>query len=448
VLPMQVVIVGAGQVGTSIADSLSSDHDVVVVDIDEDIVDDIKYELDVLTLAGDGTSSDLLEDAEVPDADLVIASTDDDKTNLVTCGTAKTVGEPFTIARVKSAEYRRTWVRTEEAFGVDFMVCTDLETAENVVNIIGLPSAINVDTFANGLVEMAVFDITENSPIAGQTVADADRFDSLTFAALYRDDDIVLPQGDTVVRSDDRAVVIGSPQSIQEFAQRIAPSKTPDEAEDIVIVGGSKIGYHTARLLERRDFSPKLIEQDPDRARELAEQLPGTIVMQQDATDTDFLERENVDDADILVSALESDERNMLVSLLAKRIGTERVISLVEQTDYVELFEEIGVDVAINPRTVTAEQITRFTYQEVALNVSVIENDQAEVLELEVSPDSELVGQAIENIDDSLETNLVFGAVTRGREHIIPRGETVLQAGDHIIVFVETSFVDDLTAMT
>ena len=445
---MQVVIVGAGQVGTSIADSLSSDHDVVVVDIDEDIVDDIKYELDVLTLAGDGTSSDLLEDAEVPDADLVIASTDDDKTNLVTCGTAKTVGDPFTIARVKSAEYRRTWVRTEEAFGVDFMVCTDLETAENVVNIIGLPSAINVDTFANGLVEMAVFDITENSPIAGQTVVDADRFDSLTFAALYRGDDIVLPQGDTVVRSDDRAVVIGSPQSIQEFAQRIAPSKTPDEAEDIVIVGGSKIGYHTARLLERRDFSPKLIEQDPDRARELAEQLPGTIVMQQDATDTDFLERENVDDADILVSALESDERNMLVSLLAKRIGTERVISLVEQTDYVELFEEIGVDVAINPRTVTAEQITRFTYQEVALNVSVIENDQAEVLELEVSPDSELVGQAIENIDDSLETNLVFGAVTRGREHIIPRGETVLRAGDHIIVFVETSFVDDLTAMT
>ena len=445
---MQVVIVGAGQVGTSIADSLSSDHDVVVVDIDEDIVDDIKYELDVLTLAGDGTSSSLLEDAEVPDADLVIASTDDDKTNLVTCGTAKTVGDPFTIARVKSAEYRRTWVRTEEAFGVDFMVCTDLETAENVVNIIGLPSAIDVDTFANGLVEMAVFDITENSPIAGQTVVDADRFDSLTFAALYRGDDIVLPQGDTVVRSDDRAVVIGSPQSIQEFAQRIAPSKTPDEAEDIVIVGGSKIGYHTARLLERRDFSPKLIERDPDRARELAEQLPGTIVMQQDATDTDFLERENVDDADILVSALESDERNMLVSLLAKRIGTERVISLVEQTDYVELFEEIGVDVAINPRTVTAEQITRFTYQEVALNVSVIENDQAEVLELEVSPDSELVGQAIENIDDSLETNLVFGAVTRGREHIIPRGETVLRAGDHIIVFVETSFVDDLTAMT
>ena len=223
---MQVVIVGAGQVGTSIADSLSSDHDVVVVDIDEDIVDDIKYELDVLTLAGDGTSSSLLEDAEVPDADLVIASTDDDKTNLVTCGTAKTVGDPFTIARVKSAEYRRTWVRTEEAFGVDFMVCTDLETAENVVNIIGLPSAIDVDTFANGLVEMAVFDITENSPIAGQTVVDADRFDSLTFAALYRGDDIVLPQGDTVVRSDDRAVVIGSPQSIQEFAQRTAPATT------------------------------------------------------------------------------------------------------------------------------------------------------------------------------------------------------------------------------
>lgn len=447
VVLVRVVIVGAGEVGTAIADSLASNHDVVIIDVDEDRVNEIKYELDVLTLAGDGTVSETLEEAGIADVELVIASTDDDKTNLVTCGTAKALADPFTIARVKRAEYQRTWTRTGQAFDVDFMVCSDLQTAETIVKVIGLPAAIDVDTFAGGLVEMAEFDITEDSPVAGQTVAEADRFDSLTFAALFRNGDMVLPQGNTVIESGDRAVVIGSPESVQQFAQDIAPGSTPGAADDIVIVGGSEIGYHTARLLEEREFSPKLIEQDADRARELAEILPETLVMHHDATDTEFLEREHVDTADILVSALDSDEKNMLVSVLAKRIGTDRVISLVDQGDYVPLFEAIGIDVPINPRIVTAEEITRFTHEEVALNIAVLENDQAEVVELELGRDSDLVGRTIRDIDESLDTDVVFGAVTRDRKFIIPRGETVLEPGDHIVVFVETAFVDDIIAM-
>jgi len=447
VVIVRVVIVGAGEVGTSIARNLSPDHNVVVIDIDEARVNELKYELDVLTLAGDGTTSGVLEEANVTDAELVIASTDNDKTNLVTCGTAKTLADPFTIARVKSAEYQRTWARTEVAFGVDFMVCSDLQTAETIVNVIGLPSAIDVDTFAGGLVEMAEFDIPENSPVTGQTVAEADRFDSLTFAALFRNGDMVLPQGNTVIQSCDRAVVIGSPESVQQFAQDIAPGSTPGETADIVIVGGSEIGYHTARLLEDREFSPKLIEQDTPRARELAEKLPETLVMHHDATDTEFLKREHVDAADILVSALDSDEKNMLVSVLAKRLGTDRVISLVDQGDYVQLFEAIGIDVAVNPRVVTAEEITRFTHEEVALNISVLENDQAEVLELELDRDSALVGRTIRDIDQDLDADVVFGAVTRNGTLIIPRGETTLEPGDHVVVFVETAFVEEMLAM-
>ena len=248
-------------------------------------------------------------------------------------------------------------------------------------------------------------------------------------------------------QTPDRAVVIGSPTSVQGFATDIAPEATPGEATEIVIFGGSEIGYHTARLLEARGLEPRLVEQDHDRARHLAEKLPGTMVMEHDATDADFLTREHVDEADIVVATLDSDEKNMLVSTLSKRLGTGRVVSVVDSADYVPLFEEIGIDVAINPRGVTAEEITRFTHERVAENVSVLENDQAEVLELELSTDSALVGRPIRDIAAEIDADFVVGAVTRNREYVTPRGETVLESGDHVVFFVETPFVNDLIAM-
>jgi len=443
---MRVVIIGAGAVGTSIAASLSAEHDVVVVDRDESRVEELKYELDVLTLTGDGTSLETLETADVANADMFLACTDDDRANLVACGTAKTVGEPFTIARTKSIEYLHTWQRNQKAFGVDFLVCSDLLTAEDIVRVIGLPAAIDVDPFAGGLVHMAEFEIAPDSPVTGQTVAEADRFESLTFAGLFRDDRILIPSGDTVIEPDDRAVVIGSPESVQAFALDIAPEATPDSADEIVIIGGSEIGFHTARLLQERGLRPRLIEEDHDRARYLAEELPSTVVMEHDATDTEFLAREHVDEADIVLAAIQSDERSLLTAVLAKRLGADRVIAIVDNPDYVQLFEEIGIDVAINPREVTAEEITRFSFESVAVNLSVLEHDQAEVFEFELEADSDLVGQTLVELDEELGFPFVVGAVTRGRKFVTPRGNTEFQAGDHIVVFLETPHVNEFIA--
>ncbi|EMA68934.1 potassium transporter peripheral membrane component [Halorubrum aidingense JCM 13560] len=444
---MHVVIIGAGEVGTSIAASLASDHEVVVVDIDPDRAEQLKYELDVLTIAGDGTTSEIQSAADAGRADMVIACTDNDQTNLVACGTAKTLGDGFTIARVKSTEYLRTWQGNEGAFGVDFMVCTDLLTAENIVRVIGLPAAIDVDPFASGLVQMAEFEIGPESPVAGQTVSEADRFESLTFVGLFRDGEMTIPRGDTDIEAGDRAVVIGSPESVQAFATDIAPETTPGQADEIVIVGGSEIGYQTARLLEERNLKSRLIERDADRARWLAEQLPNTVVMEHDATDTEFLSREHVDDADIVVTALGSDEQNLLVSVLAKRIGADRVIAVVDSPDYVTVFEEIGIDIAINPRTVTAEEITRFTYESVAENIAVLENDQAEVLELELTEGCALVGRPISDIVSEIDARFVIGAITRDHKLVTPRGDTVLEPGDHIILLVDSDSVGEITAM-
>lgn len=444
---MHVVVIGAGEVGTSIAASLASDHEVVVVDVDPDRAEQLKYELDVLTIAGDGTTSEIQTAADVGRADMVIACTDNDQTNLVACGTAKTLGDGFTIARVKSTDFLRTWEGNEGAFGVDFMVCTDLLTAENIVRVIGLPAAIDVDPFAGGLVQMAEFEIAADSPVAGQTVSEADRFESLTFVGLFRDGEMIIPRGDTDIGVGDRAVVIGSPESVQSFATDVAPKTTPDRADEIVVVGGSEIGYQTARLLEERDFKPRLIEQDPDRARWLAENLPNTVVMEHDATDTEFLSREHVDEADIVVTALRSDEKNLLISVLAKRLGVDRVIAVVDSPDYVTVFEEIGIDIAINPRTVTAEEITRFTYESVAENIAVLENDQAEVLELELTEGCGLVGRPISEIVAGSDVRFVIGAITRNHRLVTPRGDTVLQAGDHVILLVESDSVSDIASM-
>jgi len=444
---MHVVVIGAGEVGTSIAASLASDHEVVVVDVDPDRAEQLKYKLDVLTIAGDGTTSDIQTAAEVGRADMVIACTDNDQTNLVACGTAKTLGDGFTIARVKSTDFLRTWEGNEGAFGVDFMVCTDLLTAENIVRVIGLPAAIDVDPFAGGLVQMAEFEIAADSPVAGQTVSEADRFESLTFVGLFRDGEMIIPRGDTNITVGDRAVVIGSPESVQSFATDIAPETTPDRADEIVVVGGSEIGYQTARLLEERDFKPRLIERDADRARWLAENLPNTVVMEHDATDTEFLSREHVDEADIVVTALRSDEKNLLISVLAKRLGVDRVIAVVDSPDYVTVFEEIGIDIAVNPRTVTAEEITRFTYESVAENIAVLENDQAEVLELELTEGCGLVGRPISEIVAESDVRFVIGAITRNHKLVTPRGDTVLQAGDHVILLVESDSVSDIASM-
>ena len=443
---MRVIVVGAGQVGSNIAATLDDEHEVVVVDVDPDRVETLTYSLDVLAIEGDGTSLAMLEEAGIEEADMLIACTDDDETNLVSCMTAKTADGPFTIARVRNVEYLRTWERSEGAFGVDFLVCTDLLTAEAIVRVIGLPAARDVEWFADGLVQMAEFTIAETSPIADQTVREADRFDSLTFAALVREGDVEIPRGETVIRAGDRAVVIGSPESVQSFATSVAPEETPGAAENLLIVGGSEIGYHTARLLEERGLRPRLIEHDHERARTLAEELPETTVLHHDATDADFLTQEQIERTDAVVATLESDEQNLLASLLSKTLGTNRAISVVEDGEYTDLFEEVGVDVAINPREATAEEIIRFTQERGVENLAMVESDRAEVVEIQIADESALANRPIRDSMADLPEGIVLGAITRQREFVTPRGETVIRPGDHVVVFVDVDVLDEVMA--
>ncbi|MFP8957919.1 Trk system potassium transporter TrkA [Natrialbaceae archaeon A-CW3] len=440
---MRVVIVGAGEVGRAIATNLETSHDVVVIDQDSDVVEELTYSLDVLALEGDGTDIETLRNARIEDAGLIIACTDDDEVNLVVCGAAKTSTDAFTIARVKRRTLLQTWEGSEGAFGVDFMICTDLLTAQAIFRISGLPAAQDVDMFAGGLVRMAEFEIAPESPIADQTIQEADRYESLTFAAIFRNDHMVVATGDTVIQAGDRVVVIGSPDSVTGFANDIVTPGNGDR-DEIVIVGASEIGFQAAREFEEHGFRPRLIEQDHDRAREVAEALPKTMVMESDATDTAFLEREHVDEADIVIAALGHDEKNLLVSLLAKRLGVDRTVAVIENLEYAELFETVGIDVAINPREETAEEIVRFTRARQTEKVAMLEHDRAEVIEIEVSSDSTLAGTQIMDSTVDLPEGVVIGAISRGGTLITPRGTTVIEAGDHVVLFVDASVLEEV----
>jgi trk system potassium uptake protein TrkA len=441
---MRVIIVGAGEVGRSIAANLAEGHDVVVIERDEDIVEKLTYSLDVLSIQGDGTDLSVLREAGIENADMLIASTDIDETNIVTCGAAKTISDVFTIARVKRRDLLSTWKNSYEAFNADFMVCSDLLTAEAIFRISGVPGAQDVDSFAGGLVRMAEFGIGEESPVTGQTVSEADRYSSLTFAAIFRGEAVVIPRGNTVLESGDRVVVIGSPDSIGDFAMDTVRDED-NSTESVVIVGGGELGFQTARLFEEHGFRPKLIEQDEERARELAEALPNTTVLQNDATDAEFLTSEGIDRADVVVAALESDEKNLLVSLLADRIGVDRTIAVVNAVEYTDLFETVGVDIAVNPRDETAEEIIRFTRHNRTEKIAMLEHDLAEVIEIEITEDSILANRRIVDAIGDLPESVVIGAISRDGELVTPRGETEIQVGDHVVMFAETAVLDTLT---
>ncbi len=440
---MYVVIVGGGEVGRTVADTLSTDHEVAVIDPDPTVIEDLDRQYDLLTIEGDGTEQAILEAAGLESADIVIAATGDDEANIVICGTVKARTDAFTIARVKRRDYLETWRSSDNAYGVDFMVCTDLLAAQAVARLAGVPGAMDLDTFVGGIVRMAKFAITEESTIAGQTVAEADQYDGLTFAALFRDEEeVVIPTGDTILRPNDRVVVIGDGESLWAFASDLTHDDEHD-TEEVVIIGGSEVGFQTARLFAERGLRTRLIERDETRARTIAEMLPEVTVLQRDATDVEFLEREHVQQANMVVSALDGDEKNLFVSLLASRIGAERTVTFVDRIEYSSLFETVGVDAAVSPREETAEEIIRFTRKDKAKKIAMLEAD-SEVIEIEIDEESVLANRTIAEAADEVPEQFVIGAIARRGSVITPRGETTVYPGDHLVVFVRTARINDL----
>ncbi|MDY6777995.1 MAG: Trk system potassium transporter TrkA [Candidatus Nanohaloarchaea archaeon] len=441
---MRIVIAGAGQVGTKVASELSEDHEIVLIDQDTDRTDRLQYELDVLTVTGDCSAIETLRDADIGDADIFIASTDDDEINMIACGTAKALGDVTTVARVQNVKYINTWSETEDILGVDYMVGTNLLAVAGAVGGSRLSAARDFDIFAGGRVQMAEFEVGKSTPVAGKTVSAADTFDSLTFAAILRSGKTIIPTGSTTIQAGDNIVIIGEPEAVHNLG--IELSNEAGEARNVLIVGGSEIGCHTARLLEEIGFSPHIIATDYDRSRELSERLSTSKIRHKNTTYRDFMESERMEDVDVVVTAIEKNsEANLLAALRSKRNGAGRSVAVVNHAEHVELFEDAGVDVAVNPQRATAQDIINFVRNQDTQHAALLEEGQAKVMDVHVDADSALTGRPISEVAAELPDSLVIGAVTRKGSFLAPRGDTVIKPGDRAVVFADSEVADDVS---
>ena len=358
---MKIIVVGAGQVGSTIVDALHAEHDLTVIDTARDRLEPLAYRYDLRTIEANGASRLAIQQAGTAAADLFIACTSRDEVNLVACSFARVEAPRATIViRTSNVEYIDLW--REGRLDVDFAVSSELETAHAVARSIGMPSARQTDVFVDGQVQIVEFEIPEGADpaVVGRPLRDAHIPDDSRVLALIRESAMTLPGGDDVIREGDRIVVIGSPSAAREWGALLAPGE--GVVEDVVVFGGGQMGTAIARTLSEQGIGVRVIEPALQRAREVAEELADCRVFNANGIDPDFLERERIGRAQAAVFALREDPQNHYAATLARVHGVRFTIAVVHDTISTDVYELSGVDVTVNPRAVTAEEIVRFAH--------------------------------------------------------------------------------------
>ncbi|MSO58300.1 MAG: Trk system potassium transporter TrkA [Thermoleophilia bacterium] len=435
---MRVLVVGAGQVGSTIVEALHADHSVTVIDTDQARLRDLAYRFDrVRTVQGNGASREVLVKAGLAEATLVIACTSRDEVNLVACAFTRLENRSATVViRTTNIEYVEMWRAGQ--LDVDFAVSSELETARAVMRLIGLPTARQTDVFADGQVQIVEFDVTETAShaLVGRPLREATIPDDSRIAAIIRPGALVLPRGDDAIAPGDRIVVIGSPAAARAWSGLLHPGATA--VENVVVWGGGQVGTAIAREALREGIAVRLIEPHAERARAIAEELPACRVFETSGIDPDFLARERIGGTKAGIFAMREDARNLFAATLARLHGLEFSIAIVHDPLAVEVYEAGGIDVSVNPRQVTAQEIVRFAHDPRTRQVAMLEGDRFEVLDLTTSATSEYVGLTFREMPIR---GALIGAIVRNGKAVFPRSDDTLLAGDRVIVFTETSGV-------
>ena len=461
---MNITIVGAGQVGTAIVEALHDEHDVTVVDLDAARLQALSYRYDVRTVTGNGATRRVLQDAGVAEADLMIACTSRDEINLVAGTLVKKLSEAQTIVRTSNPEYLEAW--QERQIEVDFMVSSELETAHAVSRTIGVPAAKQTDVFADGQVQIVEFDVPREGvpqdvsgvPLTEAAARAAERplsghYDQVVglplrearippdskVASIIRGDRVIVPRGDQSIMPSDRIIVIGSPEAAGAWSRIMARGERP--VDDVVIFGGGQTGLAIARMLLEQRIRVRIVEAREERAREVAEELPGARVYHATGIDADFLERERIGQARAAVFAMREDSKNLYAATLAGVHGIGFTIAIVHEPISVQVFERAGIDVAVDPRSVTAEEIVRFAHDPRVRQLAMLEGDRFEILDITVREESKLVRTPFKDLPM---TGSLIGAIVRDGAAIFPHGGDMLEPGDRAIIFTESSRAQDV----
>lgn len=427
---------GAGEVGFHIAQRLSGENqDVVLIDKDPDKVNFINEELDVQAIVGSGTSPGMLRNSGIAEADMLIAATDSDEVNLIACVLARQLSSyTIKVARLRNPEYLEMKdLLGQEALGIDHIINPESVMVDTIQSLMSVPGASDVIDFVEGRVKLIGLAIHEGSPLAGRKLMtlgnDAGR---LLVGAIVRGDQVVIPSGADTIQADDLIYVVSRSDDLHNILHSLGIRDEP--LRRVIIVGGGQTGRGLARALDGRKISTKLIDRDPQRCADLAQSLGKVLVINGDGTDRDLLVEESIENVDFLVAITGDEESNVLISLLARGLGARKTITRVNKLSYIPLVSSIGLQSIVSSRLSAIRAILQHIRRGKIISVAPLKGEHAEAIEAEALSTSDIVNVPLSKI--KFPKGTLVGAIVRGDEIIIPRGDSIIYDKDRLIIFV------------
>lgn len=446
---MKIVIVGSGNVGSAIVKQLSSEnHNITIVDINEQAVRKICDSFDVMGIVGNGVSLGALKEAGVSEADLLIAVTDSDERNLLTCLLAKKAGASHTIARVRDPEYRDEMEFIRGDLGLSMFVNPELAAAGEIARLLKFPSAIEIDSFARGRVEILKFQVTKESPLCGVALKNLSKTlnTNVLVCMVERGGQVVIPKGDFTLWEDDKVSFVAPSREAQRFFKAVGINQ--GRAKDTIIVGGGDIAFYLARMLEETGVHVKIIDKAKERCNELAEKLPKAVIINGDGQEKALLGEEGIEHTDSFVTLTNFDEANVMMSIYARKVNPGvKLVTKVHRSTYDDIIDDMNIGSIINPKILAAQQVVKYVRGMDNSRGSNIETlyklygGGVEALEFRVGENPELTGKPLMELNikpDVLVCCIIHNGVVE-----IPGGKSRIYRGDKVIVVTtETGFVD------
>ena len=446
---MKIIIAGAGKIGRSVAALLADEgHDLTLIDNDSELIADVSNELDVICMEGSATSSEILREAGAADADLLLAATEQDEVNMV-CGiSARHLGTRHVIARIRDPEYLNQTEFLREALGLSVIVNPERECAREISRVLRFPSAVRVDSFSKGSLEIVEHKVPQDSRLDGMQLKNLARElgAKVLVGVVERDDEAVIPNGDFVLHAGDWLSITGTAQELRRFFVAVGQYVRP--VRRVMIIGGGRIAVYLTRLLLESNMTVTVVEKDRKRCEDLCDLIPDAHVVCGDATHCDVLKEEGLDSADAFVAVTGEDGDNIVTSLYAKSCGVGKIVAKVNREHFSEILEDSGLDSIVTPKAVVAQQLARYVR---AMNNSVgssmetlyrLADGKVEALEFRISEGSACLGVPLKNL--KLKPNVLIAALIRGDKSIIPDGSTVIEPGDHAVIVTKAGWLQDV----
>lgn len=437
---MRAVIIGAGKVGYNIAEILSREgHDVVVVEHNEERAKIVEDNLDVQVIVGNGASSKIMDKMDIGSVDLMVAVTESDELNMLACMLAKQNGVARTVARVRDPDYAEDRKLAQNpALAIDLIINPEKVAALEIAKLIKVPEAINANTYAHGQMQLLELKVKSANPFCGIALKNIRGKYHFLLAAIIRHNQIIIPRGDDYMQAEDIIFVMAKTAEMLEVEKMLGFSRR--QARSVILLGGSRIAFYLAQFLENTDLDVIIIEKDYNHCKYLASLLDNTTILHGDGSDIDLLQDEGISDTDIFVALTDDDKLNLLVSLLAKRLGAKKTIAQIRRSDYVPLIETVGIDLAISPRSLTAEAILKFVRKGDLLSLAILEQGYIEVFEfVVVERMRKLVNKQIKAIH--FPKGIMVASIWRKSEAIIPSGDDYLRPEDRVTIFADAHLV-------